>query len=180
MKKITLSILVALILISCGGVKTPSGEVDVYIPCQGSEFRTNKNYFRAFGSSVSNNPNGAIQDAEDMASGQLALDIERKVKVVTEKYSENVVDGMKGSFTSENERLIRQIAKQTLSKTKVICSKTTRDKNSGMYKHYTTIELAVEDIVKDYSDKIEDNTKSTIRINRDKFRAIFNEEIDKQ
>lgn len=180
MKKIAFSILVGLTVVSCGGIKTPSGEVDVYIPCQGSEFRTNKNYFRAFGSSVSNNPNGAIQDAEDMASGQLALEIERKIKVVTERYSENIGDGMKGNFTSESERLIRQVSRQTLNKTKIICSKTTKIKNSGMYRHYTSIELAVEDIVKDYSDQIEDNTKSTIRINRDKFRAIFNEEIDKQ
>lgn len=179
MKKITFAILVGLTIVSCGGIKTPLGEVDVYIPCQGSEFRTNKNYFRAFGSSVSNNPTGAIQDAEDMASGQLALDIERKVKVVSERYSDNVVEGMKGNFTSESERLIRQVAKQTLNKTKVICSKTTRDKNSGMYKHYTTIELSVEDIVKEYSDKIEESTKSKIRINRENFRAIFNEEIDK-
>ncbi len=179
MKKITFAFLVGLSVVSCGGVKTPSGEVDVYIPCQGSEFRTNKNYFRAFGSSVSNNPTGAIQDAEDMASGQLALDIEKKVKVVSERYSDNVVEGMKGNFTSESERLIRQVAKQTLNKTKVICSKTTRDKNSGMYKHYTTIELAVDDIVKEYSDKIEESTKSKIRINRENFRAIFNQEIDK-
>ena len=114
-----------------------------------------------------------------MASGQLALDIERKVKVVSERYTDNVVEGMKGNFTSESERLIRQVAKQTLNKTKVICSKTTRDKNSGMYKHYTTIELSVEDIVKEYSDKIEESTKSKIRINRENFRAIFNEEIDK-
>ena len=143
-----------------------------------NEFRSDKNYLRAFGSSVSNNPTGAIQDAEDMASGQLALDIERKVKVVSERYSDNVVDGMKGNFTSESERLIRQVAKQNLNKTKVICSKTTKDKATGMYKHYTTIEISVDEIIKDFSDKIDESSKSKIRINRESFRAIFNEEMN--
>lgn len=178
MKKTIFSFVAVISLMSCGGIKTPTGEVDVYIPCQSSDFSSNKNFFRAFGNGISNNPTGAMQDAEDMAKGQLALDIESKVKVVSERYSENITDGMKGNFTSVSERLGRQIARQTIGKTKNICSKTTRDKSSGMFKHYMTIEMAVDDIVKEYADKFDEESKGKIRVNRDKFRAIFNEELN--
>ena len=35
MKKIIFSCIMFLSIVSCGGLKTPAGEVDVYIPCQG-------------------------------------------------------------------------------------------------------------------------------------------------
>ena len=177
MKKFISLSLITFLLVSCGSVKTPSGESDVYIPCQGKEFRTDKKFFRAFGSSISNNPNGAIQDAEAMASAQLALDIERKVKVVSERYSENIVEGMQGEFSSISEQLSRQIAKQTLNKVKVICTKTTRDNSSGMYKHYMAIELSVDDVVNDYVNQISTESKNNIRINRENFRSIFDQEM---
>lgn len=180
MKKIFFLALLGALLFSCSSVKTPSGEVDVYIPCQDKEFQTDKNYFRAFGTSVSNNPNGAMQDAEAMAASQLALTIERTIKVVSERYSSNMADGMKGEFTSISEQIGRQVARLTIGKTKVVCSKTTRDKSTGMYKYYTSIELSVDDVVRDYTSMIDEKTKETIRINRDEFRAIFDQEMEKK
>jgi hypothetical protein len=179
MKKIFSLALLGSLLFSCGSVKTPSGEVDVFIPCQGKEFQSDKNYFRAFGSSMSNNPSGAMQDAEAIAAAQLALTIERKIKVVSERYSSNMVEGMKGEFTSNAEQIVRQVAQVTIGKTKIACSKTTRDKATGMYKYYTTIELSVDDVVRDYTSLIDEKTKSTIRINRDEFRTIFDQEMEK-
>ena len=176
-KKIIYLIALGLLIISCGGVKTPAGESEVFIPCQGKEFTSDKNYFRAFGSAVSNNPNGAIQDAEQIAAQQLALNIERKIKVVTERYSENITDGMKGEFTSVSNGLSRQVANTTLSKVKTICTKTTKDNKTGMYKYYTSIEISTNDIFNELSSKIENDTKSKIRLNRENFRAIFDEEL---
>jgi hypothetical protein len=49
-----------------------------------------------------------------------------------------------------------------------------------MYKYYTAIELSVEDVVKDYTSLIDEKTKSTIRINRDEFRTIFDQEMEKK
>jgi len=179
MKKIFSLVLVGALLFSCSSVKTPTGEVEVYIPCQGKEFQTDKNYFRAFGSSMSNNPSGAMQDSESIAAAQLALTIERKIKVVSERYSSNVVEGMKGEFTSISEQIGRQVAQLTVGKTRVVCSKATRDKATGMFKYYTTIELSVDDVVRDYTNLIDEKTKTTIRINRDEFRTIFDQEMER-
>ena len=178
MKKTIISILILTFLFSCGGIKTPTGEEDVYIPCQGDDFKSNKKYFRAFGSSISNNPNGAIQDAESMAAAQLALDVQSVVKVVSERYSENIVEGMKGEFTSISNQLSRQVAKMNKEKSKIICTKTTRDKSSGMYKHYLTIELSVDDFVDDYVSQINSKSKNSIRVNQQNFRKVFDEEMD--
>lgn len=164
---------------SCSSIKTPSGEVDVFVPCQGKEYQSNKKFFRAFGSSVSNNPNGATQDAERLAAQELALSIESKVKVVSERYSSNIVDGMKGEFTSISEQIGRQVATLNITKINTICSKTTRDRATGMYKYYTAIEISVDDVINDFSELIEEESKENIRINRDAFRAIFDEEMGK-
>ena len=179
MKRTIILALIIAFVFSCGGIKTPSGEEDVYIPCQGSDFKSNKKYFRAFGSSVSNNPNGAIQDAESMAAAQLVLDVQSVVKVVSERFSENIVEGMKCEFTSVSSQLSRQVAKMNKEKSKIICTKTTRDKSSGMYKHYLTIELSVDDYVDDYVSQINSNSKNSIRINQQNFRKVFDEEMDK-
>jgi hypothetical protein len=49
-----------------------------------------------------------------------------------------------------------------------------------MYKYYTSIELSVDDVVRDYASMIDEKTKETIRINRDEFRAIFDQEMEKR
>ncbi len=179
MKKLLYVSILALFIVSCSSIKTPTGQVDVYVPCQGKEYQSNKNYFRAFGRGISNNPSGALQDAEAEAVQRLALNIENKVKVVSERYSSNVSEGTKGEFTSITEQIGRQVATLNLTKVKTICSKTTMDRATGMYNYYTTIELSIDDVITDYSDLIEDKTKENIRINRDAFRAIFDEEMSK-
>lgn len=170
----------ALIIISCGGVKSPKGQSDVYIPCQEKEFKSDKKFFRAFGSSVSNNPSGAIEEAEVIASEQLTLNIKRKVKVVSERYSENITDGLKGEYKASSRRMGVQISSQTIGKTSIVCSKTTQDNATGMYRHYIAIEMPVDAVINEYVNGISNDSKNEIKVNREQFREIFESEMSKR
>ena len=180
MKKSLLILSLGLVIIGCGGVKNPTGEKEIYIPCQGGDFMSDKNYFRAFGLGTSNNPVGAIQSAEQMASSNLALDIQRKVEVVTERWSKNITEADRGEFLEKSEGMSRQIASVNISKTKTICSKTTKVEGTGMYKHYICIEMPTEGIKEQLKEKISKETKTTIEVESEKFRAIFDEEMNKK
>ena len=180
MKKSLLILSLGLVIIGCGGVKNPAGEKEIYIPCQGGDFMSDKNYFRAFGLGTSNNPVGAIESAEQMASKKLALDIQKKVEVVTERYAENIVEGERGEYLEKTQGTSRQIASVNISKTKTICSKTTKVEGTGMYKHYICIEMPTEGIKEQLKEKISKETKTTIEVESEKFRAIFDEEMNKK
>jgi len=180
MKKSLLILSLGLVILGCGGAKNPDGETGIYIPCQEPEFRSDKNYFRAFGLGTSNNPVGAMQSAEQMASSNLALDIQRKVQVVTERWSKNITEADRGEFLEKSEGMSRQVASVNISKTKTVCSKTTKDKSTGMYKHYICIEMPTEGIKEQLKEKISKEAKTTIEVESEKFRAIFDEEMNKK
>ena len=180
MKKSLLILSLGLVMLGCGGAKNPAGEKEIYIPCQGGDFMSDKNYFRAFGLGTSNNPVGAMQSAEQMASSNLALDIQRKVEVVTQRYAQNITEADRGEFLEKSEGMSRQIANVNISKTKTICSKTTKVESTGMYKHYICIEMPIQGIKEQLKEKISKETKTTIEVESEKFRAIFDEEMNKK
>tara|TARA_B100000795_G_scaffold214089_1_gene167784 strand:- start:4481 stop:5032 length:552 start_codon:yes stop_codon:yes gene_type:complete len=176
MKKVIYALFISIFLISCGGIKTPTGQENIELPCLGKEFRSNKKYFRAFATSLSNNVSGAMQDAEDQAAATLALQIEKKIKVVSDRYSKSLTEGQKGEYIGVSERGGRQTAKQVLRNTKIICAKTTRDRKTGMYNYYTVIEVPVDGVMKSFANSISQESKSQINLDREKFRKIFDEE----
>jgi len=180
MEKIIYLLFVSLMFVSCGGVKTQAGRDNIENPCSGKEFRSNKEYFRATATSFSNNETGAMEDAENQVAGKLALSISKMVKVVSERYSNAmVVSPKKAEFKSVSERQIRSIAKLQLNNLKTICSKTTRDRSTGMYYYYITIETPTDKILEKFIRKIDNDSKSEMNFDRDKFREVFDEEMSK-
>jgi len=180
MKKSLLILSLGLVIMGCGGEKNLPGETTYDMHCQGGNFMSDKNYFRAFGLGTSNNPVGAIESAEQMASSKLALDIQKKIEVVTQRYAENIVEGERGEYLEKTQGMSRQIASLNISKTKTICSKTTKVESTGMYKHYICIEMPIEGIKEQLKEKISKETRTTIEVESEKFRAIFDEEMNKK
>ena len=170
MEKIIYLLFVSLMFISCGGVKTPSGEVDVNLPCQGKKYQSDKKNFRVFVIGKSKNINAAIKSAKSKARNQLALAIETKVKVVIETYSNQTSNEL---AESEQEMGILS-ARASIKKMIPICAKTTKDR-SGFYRHYLSAELSVNSVVNNMDEKI----KSEFFSDRAKFREIFEQEMNK-
>ena len=108
MKKSLLILSLGLVILGCGGEKNLPGETTYDMHCQGGNFMSDKNYFRAFGLGTSNNPVGAIESAEQMASSKLALDIQKKIEVVTQRYAENIVEGGRGEYLEKTQGMSRQ------------------------------------------------------------------------
>lgn len=178
------SLFIALLTISlfgCGPkISTPKGQINIEIPCSGSDFMSSKSFIRSSSEGLSNNTKGAVLSAEKTAVRRLQEKIQLLIESVGENYESNVIDGQKPSYSETVQNISRTISKGVLSNVKTICSKTTQDIQTSMYKHYTCIEISSEILIKKVEDNLSREARLDIESNRDKFRKIFNEELEKQ
>ena len=179
MKKLLFTVLIFSMICSCGSTKPPEGETIVEIPCTGKDYKSDKKSYRASGNASANATAGAIKAARRKAEGKLIVDIKSSIDLVSEQYEEIIEDGEIGEYTASTEEFSRKVASGTLQNIKVICEKTTRVASTGMYKHYISLEMSVDDVLDDYIASISNSKKKNIRVNRDKMRAIFDEVMSK-
>jgi len=172
--------LVTISMLSCGTkISTPKGQVNIEIPCLGSDFESSKSFIRASSEGLSNNTKGAILSAEKTAVRKLQEKIQLLIKSVGETFESNVTDGQMSSYSETVDNISRTISKGLLSNVKTICSKTTQDIQTNMYKHYTSIEVSSESLIKKVENNLSREARLDIESNRNKFREIFNEELEK-
>tara|TARA_B110000977_G_scaffold178179_1_gene235513 strand:- start:281 stop:832 length:552 start_codon:yes stop_codon:yes gene_type:complete len=168
-------------LLSCGTkITTPKGETNIEIPCSGPDFESSKSFIRSSSEGLSNNTKGAALSAEKTAVRKLQDKIQFLIKSVGETYESNVIDGQKASYSETVDNISRTISKGILSNVKTICSKTTQDNQTSLYKHYTCIEISSEILIKKVEENLSREARLDIESNRNKFREIFNEELNKQ
>ena len=179
MKKLLFTVLIFSIICSCGSMKLPEGETTVEIPCTGKDYKSDKKSYKASGNASANATAGAIKAARRKAEGKLIVDIKSSIDLVSDQYEEIIEDGEIGEYTAATEEFSRKVASGKLQNIKVICEKTTRVASTGMYKHYISLEMSVDDVLDDYIASISNSKKKNIRVNRDKMRAIFDEVMSK-
>jgi hypothetical protein len=186
MKKLTYSsiflfALAGAVMIGCKKTeKLAKGEVEVIIPCSGSDYFTNKSFFRANSMGESSDQNVAKKKSMDNARAELAASIEATVKTVTDNYVNSREFNNKEDLEERFEQLNRTIVNQTLSGIKMICEKNVQtDGGKGNYRTYVAIELSASDIVQKYNENLSKDERLKIDYDYEKFKETFDKEMDK-
>ena len=181
MRNYYLFMLSVAVMFGCGTSKSvaPATDVEIIVPCQGVEYMTSADFFRANAMGISNNQQIASQKSMTSARATLAAAIESKVKTVTDQYVSSYENNQKEEARGRFQSLTREVTNQTLRGIRVICQKTMKTPE-GMYKSYVAIELAGEEIAKAMNDRISKDDKLRTDFEYEKFKEVFDKEMQKE
>ncbi|MDR2010085.1 MAG: hypothetical protein LBQ22_06345 [Bacteroidales bacterium] len=159
-------------------VTIPQDMVELEIPCK-NEGSSDKNYFRADGSSTSTDMSLSREKALTNAKQRLSGLINTQVKSVTDRYVNETEVGKNSDFEQKFENLTREVVNQTLSDISIVCEKNMVDKKTGKYSSFIAIEVNKEDMLKGISSNINKDQKLRVDYDKMKFEEIFNQEMEK-
>lgn len=184
MKKLTYSLLVlaaAVFAVGCKGKKEaaqPKGEVEVVVPCSGSDYFTTNKVFRANSIGESSDQVASKKKALSNARAELAASISTTVKAVTDNYLNSREMNNREEVEERYEQLNREVVEQQLTGVRTICEKLMRTEQ-GTYKTYMALELSAADLVSAYNEKLSKDERLKIDYDYEKFKETFDKEMDK-
>ncbi|MBQ7698480.1 MAG: hypothetical protein IJT35_07875 [Paludibacteraceae bacterium] len=185
MKKILFVASIALALISCSTQKTAtaSQEQEVIVPC--SEFKTDKQAIRASATASSPNMQIAKEKALAAARAELATSAQVFVRRVTERYVASYDVNQNADAKGLYQDMSRQLASRLLENSSIVCDKTTKTtdkKGNVQYHSYVAVEMAKQDVAKEMEKRLEEiirkDDKAQIDLDVEKFRKIFEQELE--
>lgn len=159
--------------------KVPKGEVEVVIPCSGSDFFTTSKVFRANSSGESMDMVTAKKKALTNARNELAQAINTTVKTVTDNYVNSREMNNKEEIEERFESLNREVVEQTLSGIKTICEKNVKTPDNT-YKTYIALELSADELVAKYNERLSKDERLKIDYDYEKFKQTFDQEMEKR
>lgn len=168
-------------LVACKNKKETvkqAGEVEIIIPCSGSEYFSNKKYFRANAVGESLDQMTSKKKALSNAKSQLAGDIQTTMKVVGDNYVKSSEFNNQEEVLERFEENARTVVNQKLAGLKTICEKLTRTPE-GKYKTYIAIELSGDELLNAYSETLSKDQNLKIDYNYEKFKETFDKEMEK-
>ncbi len=158
--------------------QTPKDEVEVVVPCSGTDYFTTNQAFRSNSSGESMDQVTSKKKALTNARNELAASIQTIVKTVTDNYVNSREFNNKEELEERFESLNREVVNQKLSGIKTICEKLVRTKE-GRYKTYVALELSADDLVTAYNERLSKDEKLKIDYDYEKFKKTFEEEMNK-
>jgi len=158
--------------------KAPKGEVEVVVPCSGSEYFTNNKFFRANSIGESQDQVTSKKKALANARAELAASISTTVKAVTDNYTNSREMNNKEQVEERFEQLNREIVEQRLSGVRTLCEKLMKTEG-GTYKTYIAIELSADELVASYNERLSKDERLRIDYDYEKFKETFEKEMDK-
>lgn len=177
--------LALLLLTSCGGVKKASkeatkqaiGNVEIIIPCSGSKYETDNNYFRATQSGTSTDLSMSREKAMVATKRRLSGYINSVIKSVTDRYAQDRQISKDSEFSEKFENLTREVVNQRLLEVKKICEKVSQ-KPDGKYYTFISLEVNKELIYNGIENKISNDKKLRQDYDKQKFEETFNREME--
>ncbi|MDR0667349.1 MAG: hypothetical protein LBF90_01870 [Prevotellaceae bacterium] len=170
-----------LLATSCGGSKKvatmdkDSDMVEQIDPFVGSEYQTDKKFFRAVAQGVSTDRTIAEKIAIQNAKTAIAGDIQSVVQEATKQYLRNhgidEVSDAGTKFQAESVIAVQQVLSNVVNKGK----KLYKSKSTNQYTCFVALEMAHEDIGKSLGSRISQEAKD--RLDFDEYQ--FNKEFDK-
>lgn len=157
----------------------PAGEVEVIIPCSGSEFFTDDKVFRANSLGESMDQATAKRKALSQARADLAASINTQVKTVIDNYVNSREMSNREEVSERYESLAREVVDQRLTGTRTICEKMMKVQATGNYKAYVAIELSAQDLLAAYNARLSQDERLRIDYDYEKFKETFDKEMDK-
>ncbi len=182
-KSTALLLILAVSIIGTSCKKTPQAsipqdEVEVIIPCSGSEYFGTSEIFRSNSIGESSDQVVSKKKALSNARADLASQIETTVKAVTDNYVNSREFNNKEEVEERFEGLNREVVDQELRGIKVICEKQTRT-SEGRYKTYIALELDSNGLLSTYNERLSTDDRLKIDYDYEKFKKTFEEEMNK-
>lgn len=181
---ITLGLALMLGLGSCGSKKEATrsvkdqGEILLEVHCTGTDFQSDKNYFRASAIGESLDQMTAKKKAGANARAELATLIQSTVKGTIDNYVNSTEMNNVEQVEERFEGLTREVINQQLNNIKLICEKQTLT-SKGKYKTYLAIEMSAGSLEKAINDKLSRSSKLQVDYDYEKFKETFNKEMEK-
>lgn len=178
-----LGILAATGLSSCGSAEKAvttkaQGEELIEVYCTGSDYQSDKNYFRASAIGESLDQMVSKKKAGTNARAELATLIQSTVKGTIDNYVNSTELNNVEQVEERFEGLTREVINQQLNNIKVICEKQTRT-GENKYKTYIAIEMGAKDLEEAINQKLSQDDKLKVDYDYEKFKETFNAEMQK-
>ncbi|MFP4556535.1 MAG: hypothetical protein ACLFNU_06670 [Bacteroidales bacterium] len=172
----------AFTLASCGGSKDAGDKFggmgeELNIPCNDNEYSSDKTHFRGTGMGESTNLSAARRKANLDANAALAAGVNRTVKTVTDRYTQDITVGDASEYAEKFEDMTRSVVNQTLNNVSTVCNKTFQ--KDGKYSVYVAVEVDKDEMLNNISDRISKDDRLRLDYDKQKFENVFNEEMEK-
>jgi hypothetical protein len=181
-KHIASVITITFFLLSCGSSKkAPSptpGMTEIKVPLSGSEYKTDKEYYRVVAQGTSPDISLAESIAMSKARTSMASQIQTLVQSVTRSYAEQIGDQNSTSIGTSFQTMSTDVVKQVLPNISVKDSKMFKAENNT-YEYWVCVEVSKKDIMNRTSQQMSANKAMKIENNREAFQKIFEEEMNK-
>lgn len=158
----------------------PVGETAIKEYCSGDEFFSDKKFFRANALGESSDQATAKKKAMANARADLASSLQTTIQGVIDNYVNSREYNNREEIEERFEGLTREVIDQNLRGVKTICSQPVMVNGTGAYKYYIALELSGDDIVADYNARITKDEQLKIDYDYEKFREIFDKEMDER
>lgn len=159
-------------------IKTLNNSVEVSLPFESKEYRSDKENFRAKGSGKSPDLATSKKIAMLNAKSELAGNIESVIKRVTEQYTNQRSVSNKQEYENKFEELAKEVVKQTLVDVRILGEKTYKDPDNS-FTSWVAIEVSKADIMNGVNNRIAKDAKLQLDYDKMKFEKNFNEEMEK-
>ncbi len=150
---------------------------EVITPCSDNDYHTDLTHFRGTGMGEGTNLASARRKANLDANATLAASINRTIKSVTDRYSQDITVGDANEFNEKFEDLTRSVVNQMLNNVAVVCNQTFE--KEGKYSVYTAVEVSKDELLNNVSSRINRDERLRLDYDKMKFESIFNEEMEK-
>lgn len=156
----------------------PPDEVEVIVPCSGSDFFSNNKVFRANSLGESSDQVTSQRKAMTNVRAQLAASIQSTINTVTDNYVNSREFNNREEVEERYESLNREIVNHVLQGTQVICEKYTKTAD-GRFKAYVAIELTADKLLEKYNERLSTDDRLRIDYDYEQFKKTFEKEMDK-
>jgi hypothetical protein len=176
--------IVAVVFAGCGGKKkatsvaaSSSMGTEVLIPCSDMEFHSDRTHFRGTGMADGVTMASVRRRANLDANAALAASINRTIKSVSDRYTQDITVGNRNEFAEKFEDMTRSVVDQSINNVSTVCSRVFE--KDGKYSVYVAVEVAKDEFLKNLSSSISNDARLRLDYDKMKFEQIFNEEMDR-
>ena len=182
MKRVIFILAASLLATACGGVKEivqqQQQDTEVLVPCSGSEYQSDNEYFRANAMGLSTDMSIAKKKALSDARAELATQVSATIQRVIDDYTSSYQSGENDEAKRRYQDMARTVVNEKVSGSRIICEKTMKTPDAK-YKVYVAVQFSAEEVLKAVSNRLANDEKLRTDFEYEKFKKTFNEEMEK-
>ncbi len=177
------TLLSVLVCASCASSKKASkttpvttDEVEVSIPLDGPEYRTNAEYWRAVQMGTSKDVSMAKKVAMQNARQDLAATVQHDVRAVIENYGQNASTGTNTENEALYQEMSRTVINQQMNGVELVGEKLFRLAD-GSFRYHVCLQMSKEALGAKLSDALSNDERLKLEFDKAQFKKVFDEEM---